>query len=52
MKWLDSITDSMDTNMSKLWETGEDRVHGVAKSWTQLSNGTATTNTLKIETLP
>ena len=38
--WLDSIMDSMDSNLSKLWEIVEDRgalhsaVHGVAKSWT------------------
>ena len=40
MKWLDSITDSMDMNLSKLRETVKDRearhaaVHGVIKSWT------------------
>jgi len=39
IKWLDSITDSMNMNLSKLWEVVEDReawhgaVHGVAKSW-------------------
>ena len=42
MKWLDSITDSMDMNLSKLRKTVEDRAwhvgHGIAKSQTQLSN--------------
>ena len=40
MKWLDSITDSMDMNLSKFQEIVEDRgawcaaVHGITKSWT------------------
>ena len=48
MKWLDSITNSMNMNLTKLWEILKDRqvwsatVHGVAKSWTQLSDLTTT----------
>ena len=54
MRWLDSITDTMNKNLSKLWKTVKDREawcaagHGLAKNQTQLSNWTTITQSRSV----
>jgi len=57
MRWLDGITDSMDVSLSELRELVMDReawrasIHGVSKSWTQLSDWTERNSTKRLPSL-
>ena len=58
VKWLDSITDSMNMSLSRLWVMVKDRetwyaaVHGVAKTWTRLSVWTMNDNKRCVKHFP
>ena len=58
IRWLDSTTDAMNMNLSRLWEMVRDReawhaaAHEVAKSWTRLADWTKTAISFVIAILP